>query len=164
MPFDHAKFVSQVFKDTGSENPLRSLADIHKRRLVALLQLQLHLTESGTLEVTESFEEIAAIAAQAVVLANRMRTQVFGKQLIESLGAVLGQVQVLPPLLEAFGSQTAWLLNQTGKPGHKDKMLRNSLLVMASELVRDILGSYYDEYVAEAIQSVSCRVGSRPPP
>ena len=44
--------------------------------------------------------------------------------------------------------------NLVGKRGHKEKVQKNTFLIMASEFVRVKTGNYYDEHLAELLQTL----------
>jgi hypothetical protein len=158
MAYDYAPFVRKVFEDTGPNNPLRKLSDEKKHVLVALVHVYLmeRLLALNTGNA-DALDEIGTIAAEASDLANRMRTLVFGGSLAEPLSSLVGKFRGLPSILEAFASQTSWLVNQTGKPGHKEKLWRSHYLIVGSEFIHGVAGNYFDEHFAEVIQTVAFR-------
>src|SRR5208283_3047648 len=57
--------------------------------------------------------------------------------------------------LHAFASRLGGVLGLFGKAGHKERVMNNQILIMASEFVRLRTGKHYDEHLAELFQAIS---------
>jgi hypothetical protein len=148
--FDFGACVRSVFEYTGPRNPLRSLNPEDKAVLVSLLTVYLAASVQGD----DGFEQVAATARQASVLATKIH-QSRGTYLVQALRDVLGDVEELAMRLVGFSIRFGWLRDRfLGKQGQQGKLSKNEFLLMASEFIRYKTKRYNDEHLAELIQAL----------
>lgn len=154
VPFDREKVVKESFENVGPRNPLRKLSDSDKRILVALLNV--YVLTADLNPAFSHFEKAAGVAAEAESLGRSIQSVVFAGDVGRLLAPFVGNFQDLPGRLESFSLLLRTLLDRTvGKRGHKEKVWRNTFLIMASELVRFKTGNHYDEHLAELLQTLN---------
>ena len=138
MAIDRSKAVKKAFEDIGPKNPLRRLGETDKHILWSLLTIyafERELKGEGN-RFVNMLEKTAKTAPDAAALAKRIQSQVFTGELAERLKPFIGGFQDLPFRLAAFSGRLGNVMNSLGKPGHKDRMFRNRVLVEASEFVK----------------------------
>jgi hypothetical protein len=157
MAIDRANAVKKAFEDIGPTNPLRRLGETDKHILWSLLTIYAFERElkGGGNRVVKVLEEAAKTATDAAALSKRMQSQVFTGGLAAPLKPFIGGFQDLPFRLAAFAGRLGNVMNSLGKPGHKDRMFRNRVLVEASEFVRSRTGGPNDEHLAELFQAIN---------
>jgi hypothetical protein len=107
------------------------------------------------LAIFDDFEEIAEITAQAGALGRSIQAKMFAGPRAPALAPFLHKFQHLPTELAYFSNVIGALIETlAGKRGHKAKIAKNQHLIEASEFVRQKTGKYYDEHVAELLQTI----------
>lgn len=157
MAVDITKRVRNAFENTSPRNPLNKLHESDKCLLWALLTVYSYgetkpKKRSG---VENQLEQATQTATDAAALAERIQVEVFQGELTEPLRPFLSGFQDLPLRLHAFASRLGSVVGSFGKAGHKERMLNNQNLIMASEFVRLRTGGYHDEHLAELFQAMS---------
>jgi hypothetical protein len=160
---DFARTVPSFFDNLGPNNPLKWLTSYDKRLLTSFLGAFLvggtRKGPRGSDDPFEELEEASRVGAEAAQLAEKIQRTVFEGNVAKSLGPLLGPTD-LPALLREFSKHISEMFETfVGKAGHKRKVTRTRILVLASELVRRRTGNYNDEHLAELLQAVAGETG-----
>lgn len=147
------RLCDRAFNEAGPENPLQRMAQRDRHYLIAIFTLFARSRGGIVIPSLLELEEADRIASDAGKLAVRIRDTVLCGQVGE-LDDFPRRFHGLPQLLEQFSDYLSALLGPLGKPGQKQKILLNRLVVTASEFVKLRTGSYNDEHLAEVLQTI----------
>lgn len=153
------KETARAFATLGPANPLRQLSEEDKQLLWAFLKLYATLTESP-FNRNGPEEQAARTARDAAKLADCLEADILSGPLAKELQPFFSGFEALPEVLRAFANKVGGILELVGKPGRKEEIFVNQLLIIASEFVRLKIGSHYDEHVAELFQGISKKSGA----
>lgn len=146
-----------AFAATGPKNPLRQLEPRDRELLWALLRVY-GSRENNSASVPKNVLEIAdATAADARKFAAQLERDLFQSPVRDVLNPFLSGFEGLPNLLRRLSDEVGQLFALVGKPGRKDEVFRNQLLIQASEFVRIKTGKHNDEHLAELFQAIGAR-------
>jgi hypothetical protein len=147
---------TKAFANTGPNNPLRKLSDPDKKYLWALLRAYEGVVSAKTEQSqrTDPLEEAARVAIDAALLATKMEAHIFTGPQAASFQPFLVGLEDLASRLKDFANTFQTLLALMGKPGHKQRVFVNRLLLTASEFVYSQFGTYQDEHLAELLQTL----------
>ena len=156
MNVNWAKEIMKFFDSVGPRNPLKRLHNEDKELLAAMLLCYIYERPWGARDLFAPLEAASSIGAEAGALARRIQSELIEGAAAEVLSPYVDGYKHVAARLESFSKHMASIAdNLLGRPGHKGKIARNQLLIMASELVRLRTGKHYDEHLAELLQAVN---------
>jgi hypothetical protein len=146
------KFVEKCFRQLGPKNPLRRLTIPDREELWAYL---IWFREPTSFEgpVSIDIEALSAFGRMAVTFASKFDVLVDGS-FRNALRKQVLAASLLRVDLREFGNELIKATELLGKPGHMSKTERTQVLVRAFEFVKQRLGDYTDEHLADLFQHI----------
>ena len=150
---------AQAFRDIAAGNPLRKLSEPDRKLLYSMLKVYAVVTTPDGKERSgdDPLERVAKLAREAAKFGAKLESEVFQGPYSDVILPFTSSFSDLPERLAEFSKLVGVMLDQFGKPGHKDGNLTKQLLILASEFVRLKTGQHYDEHLAELYQAISER-------
>jgi hypothetical protein len=159
MVADLVSLTAQAFRHIAANNPLWKLSEPDQRLLYSMLKVYAGVTTQDGKERSDndSLERVAKLAREAAKFGAKLESEVFQGPYSDVILPFTSSFNDLPKRLAEFSKLVSAMLDQFGKPGHKDGNLTKQLLIHASEFVRMKTGQHYDEHLAELYQAISER-------
>jgi hypothetical protein len=148
--------MAEAFKNLKLDSPLLELNGSDRDLLFALI-----VTYGGAKETVDAkrsknpWQVMVRTVAAAGKAGARLKRDVFLGPLPKFLPIYAEEYADLPDRLIEFSKVVGALLALAGKAGHENKVLKNQLLVLASEFVLLRTRRYNDEHLADLIQTIA---------